>query len=381
MESLGSVMGESLWRYDNITPERVTSAHAYAAAGRLVKEGDKMYSYGWLDKIINVQENGTMVAAFDYHVNGQIASATYADKTENFLWDGLALIHRAGTNYINEPYVTGGNPILSSNGDVMFNDMLGTTLGVKSGEQVNQVNMTAFGEPLRPATNGDAAKSQDAFFTGKPHIGELGYAFLFRNYRPEQGKWQTADPLGYPDGWNNLAYVNNGVTSAIDWLGKNIYDLNNKEAASNRGHSLPLGTWQDSSGQWHGTGFDYGGASSGSGTALDVFSATGSTEQEVLTKLISHFDPTKKFDRMHKWDCNTTATLSAVQDMQSFVNNPYDPSNHNCRGVLESGLSAAGIAYTHEPYPNYGWEHDENDGIASDVTATLKISHSTYVVE
>ncbi len=219
MESLGSVMGESLWRYDNITPERVTSAHAYAAAGRLVKEGDKMYSYGWLDKIVNVQENGTMVAAFDYHINGQIASATYADKTENFLWDGLALIHRAGTNYINEPYVTGGNPILSSKDGVMFNDMLGTTLGVKSGEQVNQVNMTAFGEPLRPATNGDAAKSQDAFFTGKPHIGELGYAFLFRNYRPEQGKWQTADPLGYPDGWNNFAYVNNGVCDSVDAIG------------------------------------------------------------------------------------------------------------------------------------------------------------------
>jgi uncharacterized protein RhaS with RHS repeats len=33
------------------------------------------------------------------------------------------------------------------------------------------------------------------------------------------GKWQTSDPLGYPDGWNNLAYCNNGVTSCYDWLG------------------------------------------------------------------------------------------------------------------------------------------------------------------
>ena len=69
--------------------------------------------------------------------------------------------------------------------------------------------MTAFGE----------SDNVDAFFTGKPLVGELGYAFLFRNYRPEQGKWQTADPLGYPDGWNNFAYVNNAVTMAIDWLG------------------------------------------------------------------------------------------------------------------------------------------------------------------
>jgi RHS repeat-associated protein len=75
------------------------------------------------------------------------------------------------------------------------------------------VNMTAFGETT--ATN-NSSLSTTHFFTGKPYIGELGYAFLFRNYRPEQGKWQTADPLGYPDGWNNLAYVNNGVTHCVD---------------------------------------------------------------------------------------------------------------------------------------------------------------------
>lgn len=33
------------------------------------------------------------------------------------------------------------------------------------------------------------------------------------------GKWQTADLLGYPDGWNNFAYCNNDVMTAIDWLG------------------------------------------------------------------------------------------------------------------------------------------------------------------
>ena len=45
------------------------------------------------------------------------------------------------------------------------------------------VSQTAFGE-------GDAA-----FFTGKPLVPGLGRAFLFRNYRPDLAKWQTADPL------------------------------------------------------------------------------------------------------------------------------------------------------------------------------------------
>ena len=61
--------------------------------------------------------------------------------------------------------------------------------------------------------------NQRTSFTGKPYIGELGVAFLFRNYRSDYGKWQTTDPLGYPDGWNNLAYVNNEVIGAVDICG------------------------------------------------------------------------------------------------------------------------------------------------------------------
>ena len=95
-----------------------------------------------------------------------------------------------------------------------FNDMLGSTLNIGG----KAVNMTAFGE----------SADNDAMYTGKPYIGELGYAFLFRNYRADQGKWQTTDPLGYPDGWNNLAYGNNQVFSGVDLQGTVwVYDTHN----------------------------------------------------------------------------------------------------------------------------------------------------------
>ena len=208
-----------MYRYSYITPHAYDKAnqlvssttdgkvthYAYDAAGRLIKEGDKSYAYGWLDKVLSVTENGQQIASFNYHNDGQIAQAIHNGKSEDFLWDGLALIHRGETSFINEPYVTGGNPILSSKDGVMFNDMLGSTLNIGG----KAVNMTAFGESTDP----------NAMYTGKPYIGELGYAFLFRNYRSDYGKWQTTDPLGYPDGWNNLAYVNNGVTDHIDLLG------------------------------------------------------------------------------------------------------------------------------------------------------------------
>ena len=203
------------YRYDRAnqlvsseTEGKVTK-YAYDAAGRLVKEGNKSYTYAWLDKLVSVSEAGKVSANFSYHFDGQIAGVTYADgRRENYLWDGLALIHRDGTELLNEPAVTGGNPVLSGD-KVLFNDMLGNTLGVKGKNAYQPIKMTAFGE----------SDNVDAFFTGKPLVGELGYAFLFRNYRSEQGKWQTADPLGYPDGWNNFAYVNNAVTMAIDWQG------------------------------------------------------------------------------------------------------------------------------------------------------------------
>ena len=83
--------------------------------------------------------------------------------------------------------------------------MLGSILNIGG----KAVNMTSFGESSNP----------NAMYTGKPYISELGYAFLFRNYRADYGKWQTTDPLGYPDGWNNLAYVDNHPTITLDIIG------------------------------------------------------------------------------------------------------------------------------------------------------------------
>jgi len=199
----------------------LTTRYRYDAAGRLIGEGGKSYRYGWLDKVVSVSEEGQVTATFGYHAGGQLAAATHGDKAESFLWDGLALIRRDGTDYVNEPHAGGGAPVLAGD-KVLFNDLLGSTLGAKDEKGFNAIQRTAFGET--------GSKSTDEFFTGKPMVGDLGYAFLFRNYRPEHGKWQTADLMGYPDGWNNLAYVNNGVTSAIDLFGAvivNCLDANN----------------------------------------------------------------------------------------------------------------------------------------------------------
>ena len=181
-----------------------TTYYKYDAAGRMIQAGDKTYIYNGQNKVSEVRQNGKTIAKFEYNIDGQIAKAIYGDKVEEFMWDGLALIWRSGVTYINEPYVTGGNPVMAGDA-VLFNDMLGNTLAVNG----KAVEMSSFGETA----------DKNAFFTGKPMIDELGYSFLFRDYNPNQGKWTTSDPIGYPDGWNNLAYVNNRASNCFDFAG------------------------------------------------------------------------------------------------------------------------------------------------------------------
>ena len=160
-----------------------------------------------------VSENGKTLASFEYHNNGQIAKAVRENGIENFEWDGLALIERSGTKYINEPHAGGGNPVLAILGDntnAIFNDVLGTSLGVAKDDGYSAIDKTSFGADSTDKTS---------FFTGKPYVEDLGYAFLMRNYRSDIGKWLSQDLIGYPDGWNNFMYCNNGIVNAFDLYG------------------------------------------------------------------------------------------------------------------------------------------------------------------
>ena len=202
------------------TTDGVTTRYAYDVAGRLVREGNRTYRYGYLDKVMSVTE-GDRTYTYTYHADGQLASANYGGKTEGFLWDGLALVRRGDEQFINEPHVGGGNPVASSKGTSYFNDMLGTTVGSKSNGKYSAAALSAFGERLDnvDSTSPAIRSLGEGWFTGKPFVEGLGRTFLMRNYRASLAKWQTADPLGYPDGWNQLAYCGNGVINASDLFG------------------------------------------------------------------------------------------------------------------------------------------------------------------
>jgi RHS repeat-associated protein len=67
----------------------------------------------------------------------------------------------------------------------------------------------------RPST----LDSSTPFYTGKPYLADSGsYAFKYREYNPEMGRWTTVDPSGFPDGANNVAYMA-VPTSEVDICG------------------------------------------------------------------------------------------------------------------------------------------------------------------
>ena len=202
------------------TTDGVTTFYSYDAAGRLVTEGNKTNRYGYLDKVMSVTE-GDRTYTYMYHPDGQLARAKYVGNSEEFLWDGLALIQRGDEQFINEPHIGGGNPVASSKGTSYFNDALGTTVGAKKDGKYSAAALTAFGERLDNADGTSPAIRSlgEGWFTGKPFVEGLGHAFWMRNYRAGLAKWQTADPLGYPDGWNHLAYCGNGVVDSVDLWG------------------------------------------------------------------------------------------------------------------------------------------------------------------
>ena len=57
----------------------------YDAASRMIKEGERTFAYGWLDKVMQVAENGKTTQTYTYDMLGQLATVDYGAGKETFL--------------------------------------------------------------------------------------------------------------------------------------------------------------------------------------------------------------------------------------------------------------------------------------------------------
>jgi RHS repeat-associated protein len=109
------------------------------------------------------------------------------------------------------------------------NDPLATTVAIAdSAGEIAAMEADAFGAPL-------AIGEAPGRFTGKPYDADLGaFVFPFRNYRPEEGRWMSADPSGFPDGLNGRFYLGKNPLRYVDPFGLAIGDpFSTPDAAAN----------------------------------------------------------------------------------------------------------------------------------------------------
>jgi RHS repeat-associated protein len=90
------------------------------------------------------------------------------------------------------------------------------------------------------ATSQGYAAEETAFYTGKPYLTSAGgYAFKYRNYKPEIARWTSEDPSGFPDGANGSIYVPSPINT-LDPSGLSGVRVTGVPVSGSTGSSLSI---------------------------------------------------------------------------------------------------------------------------------------------
>ncbi|MEO8615284.1 MAG: RHS repeat-associated core domain-containing protein, partial [Luteolibacter sp.] len=187
---------------------------------------------------------------------------------------------------------------------------------------------------LAAKSDSKASTTQDtAFYTGKPYLASISsYEFNYRNYSPELARWTSEDPSGFPDGSNNLTYVNNMATIAVDVAGLNIWAITNPNAAGGGGHTAVI----------IGDGGRFAYRSYGP-NGLDALNFNSLGEAMRYANGAGYAD-------YNRWDTDASQDTAARQSMNNYdyTGSDYQVATHNCQDAVSNALSAAGVNYDHE---------------------------------
>ena len=214
-----------------------------------------------------------------------------------------------------------------------------------------------------------SSATPSGFYTGKPYMAESGtYAFKYREYNPEMGRWTTVDPSGFPDGANNQIYVNNSTLDSIDSTGKSITLYH---------HPVYIG--------YHAYIY-YNDVKIPSGGSVAKGTISGEPSPD-FRNLVYRPNADKDSSQQHSFTLNSSSygyssDWCILQDLlgsaSSYGNNlTYDPKptpvsgSFNSNGFINGLLSSLGIMDT--GYSGFGW----SEKVAFGYTAKYKQGNTT----
>ncbi len=118
----------------------------------------------------------------------------------------------------------------------LLTDHLGTTRDLidNAGNVINHITYDAYGNVIDQSNASDSTRR---LFTGREFDAETGlYYYRARYYDPAIGRFLSEDPLGFIDGPNSFAYVNNRPLAGTDPFGLQVEDWG--------------GWWTDEDAEW-----------------------------------------------------------------------------------------------------------------------------------
>ncbi len=243
----GDASGQpELYEYDAIG-NRVSSAHKYDGANRLLEDSDFTYTYDANGNLLTkTSRNGGGITTYKWDAQNQLiqidlpsgAKATYLydglgrrieksvdGNITRYIYDGFdILLEYDGTNTLVARYSHGNKldqPLSMERGGQSYfyhADNLGSIRKVtgSTGAVVNSADYASYGS----LENNVEGVQNPFFYTGRELDIESGlYYFRARYYDPVAGRFISEDPIGFIGGPNIYEYVNGNPVNMTDPLG------------------------------------------------------------------------------------------------------------------------------------------------------------------
>ncbi|MBO4850990.1 MAG: RHS repeat protein [Prevotella sp.] len=213
----------SLTGYGATTPQ-------YDDNGNLTNDGAHRYLYDVNNRLVALDGNS---ATYKYDALGRRVAKVVGGRTTRYAYAGNQMIEEYENNSLMDSYIYGEDidetlmMMKGSNAYYYHADHLGSTRALTNnkGNVLERINYDPFGAPRFFNANGTAinasAIGNNILFTGREYDMESNnYYFRARAMHPGLGRFMQKDPLGYVDGMNDYAYVNNSVMALKDPMGK-----------------------------------------------------------------------------------------------------------------------------------------------------------------